>query len=495
MHNDFITSWLDSLQDPSTTAMTQVDHTTTRPLPVLPAEIIARVLDFVSDGKPTLVSIACANRAMFEQAIRCLWCEVGPESQQVGRMLRAREGRLQIYAAQTTRLSFEISSASLLPPLNNIPLPLLQYLDITYDSVQHSRGPPTALVGCHVLLDHLIVPTLRGLHLHRPVPCVGTFSTGNFLPRLADECVGLEELHIASAVTGATPWDLVKLLDSCKRLDQLWLGTADTDNLIDESSFKHIASHPRLRSIVLSGTITTALARSALFNNGDKPFGNVCVLAMKVEAEALIMILPHVPDIQWLVLTVLGSISIFNALRHHDQLSHLTIQYPQEHHLSSNDFAALAHLTSLRRLDIRGQDADDLTDVYADVYCNSTLINTVAALSKLESLDINIKFASWDMDLLVSVGISCRSLTTLFVWGAFDVSILDGITAMVLFPELLSLHLACLYDFAGSTRVDDRVEKLVSIIEYHAPKLETFKSAGNEFSKLVQATWADKKED
>ncbi|KAI5250791.1 hypothetical protein E4T42_04705 [Aureobasidium subglaciale] len=461
--------------------MAQVDHTNTRPLPVLPAEIIARILDFVSNDKPTLVSVACANRVMFEQAIRYLWSDVGPDNKQVGRMLRARDGRLQVYAAQITKLSFEISSVSLLPPLNNIPLPLPQYLDITYDGVQDPRRPPTSLVGCHVLLNHLIVPTLKGLYLHRPMPSVGNFSTGNFLPRLADECVGLEELRIASAVTGATPSELVKLLDSCQRLDQLWLATADTDNLIDESSFKHVASHARLRSVILTGTITTSHARSALFNNGDNPYGYFRVLGMKIETEALITILPHVPGIQWLVLTVLGSTSIFNALRHHDQLS-------------ANDFAALAHLTSLRRLDIRGQDAEDLTDVNADIYCNSALINTVAALFNLEILNLNIKFASWDMELLVSMGISCRSLSALIVCGAFDVSVLDGITAMVLFPELLSLELSCLYDFAGDPRVDDRVKKLVSIIKYHAPKLETFKSAGNEFSKLVQNTWGDLKE-
>ncbi|KEQ91533.1 hypothetical protein AUEXF2481DRAFT_701778 [Aureobasidium subglaciale EXF-2481] len=462
------------MPDPLMTAMAQVDHTNTRPLPVLPAEIIARILDFVSNDKPTLVSVACANRVMFEQAIRYLWSDVGPDNKQVGRMLRARDGRLQVYAAQITKLSFEISSVSLLPPLNNIPLPLPQYLDITYDGVQDPRRPPTSLVGCHVLLNHLIVPTLKGLYLHRPMPSVGNFSTGNFLPRLADECVGLEELRIASAVTGATPSELVKLLDSCQRLDQLWLATADTDNLIDESSFKHVASHPCL---------TTATIHS----DTSACFG------MKIEAESLIMILPHVPGIQWL-LTVLGPTSIFNALRYHDQLSHLIIEYPQEHHLSANDFAALAHLTSLRRLDIRGQDTEDLTDVHADIYCNSALINTVAALFNLEILNPNIKFASWDMELLVSMGISCRSLSTLIVCGAFDVLVLDGITAMVLFSELLSLELSCLYDFAGSPRVNDRVKKLVSIIKYHAPKLETFKSAGNEFSKLVQTTWGDLKE-
>lgn len=402
----------------------------------LPPEIVDMILQHIQEDKDTLSRVMCTSKSMFDRTINFFWKTA--TLTMLRKLSSTSKTRQQRYANAISDINFTIGPNQILPPQHGITFSKLKRLVIIHDSMQSIYKPVTP-PGCHVNLAHLMVPSLTEIYLTQADNALGSysmanFSAGNFLPHLARNCLKLETLVLDAKVYGATSDDLVHVLDSCRKLKNLGLGTS-ANSLTGKNAFAHIIAHPQLRALHQWFGPSFGQINNALQQISKPALANLTDLDMMIDASDVTWLLTHLSNLKRLRLELdFGGVSIFPFLSHMTTLVFLDIRYVDGFLLTGADLENLYPLKKLEVFIFFGHDQDHVPP-HINVAGLIEPSTRPCELHKLEFISIGMEDSWHFREQLLTIAQTARNLKHLHVEGTFDSRLMES-SECVLFPEL-----------------------------------------------------------
>lgn len=354
----------------------------------------------------------------------------------------AHKTRQQRYAAVIREIKFTIGPNQILPPLHSIMFSKLEPLAIVHDSMQPVYKPVT-LPGCHVNLAHFMVSTLTEVRLTQAANAfddcsMANFTAGNFLPHLARNCPQLETLVIDAKVYAATSSDLINVLRSCKKLENLGVGLSNGGLGLYFRTFAQVIAHPRIRALHQWFGPSLNQIKDALRQADNPALTNLTELDMMIDASDVTWLLPHLSRLKRLRLELdYGGVSIFPFLSRMTTLVHINIRYVDGFLLTGADLEELFPLKNLEVFLYFGHELDNPpphTNIAGLIQPSSR----PCELHKLQVLSISMHDCWHVRQQVLAIAQTACNLKYLHVDDTFDFRILES-SETPLFPKLQSL--------------------------------------------------------
>lgn len=387
-----------------------------------PDELIRQVLTSPGIDAPTLRAVSRLNHRLFEQASALLWQDAKITNNLVDKLRRMTAPRRRLYGALVKRFTFEISMN--VPPghLAALRMPNLLNLRIQHERI-HGANAQAELAG-------LIAPTLQQLF-------IAGGDTENLLPAIS-RTLSLRLLNLNANMVTANSAHLVEMLNCCTSLRSLHLGP-NTSALLDAHTFASLAALPHLTHLLVAKPITLALVRSAI--PLPAPFRELRTLRLTIAADAAILLLPKLSNIQSLLLDLSGSHTVFSALTACARLHTLRLNFSTNYVLTQADLNALANLSSIRILHLRGPHP---TNLITSSLIPAAFGSCFLFIPQLENFAMEPS-QTWGVDLLWQVGHARPTVKQLELTGRFDLLRLEAVTPP-LFPTLKDLTVGAFQD-------------------------------------------------
>ncbi|KEQ58677.1 uncharacterized protein M437DRAFT_69823 [Aureobasidium melanogenum CBS 110374] len=457
----------------------------------LPPEIVDMILEHLRKSKGTLSLIMCTSNGMFDHTFKLFW--ESATLSMLNKLATTPEPRRQRYADVIREIKFTIGPNQILPPLHGIMFSQLKRLAIIHDSMQPVYKPVRP-PGCHVNLAHFMVSTLTEVRLTQAANALGdcsmaNFTAGNFLPHMARNCPHLETLVIDAKVYAATPSDLINVLRSCKKLENLGLGASNGGLGLYRNTFAQVIAHPRLRALHQWFGPGLNKIKDALQQASKPALANLTDLDMMIDASAVTWLLPHLSQLKRLRLELdYGGVSVFPYLSCMTTLVHLDIRYVDGFILTGADLEELFPLKKLEVFLYFGHEQDN-PPAHTNIAGPIRPSTKPCELHELRVFSIGMDDCWHVRQQLLTIAQSARMLKYLHVDGTFDFRLMES-SEYTLYPELQVLVAPIVYEpETTETTTSERAGFLASLLSKHAPKLEGLYFTSSGLGQDIKRAW------
>ncbi|KAG9665324.1 FAD/NAD(P)-binding domain-containing protein, partial [Aureobasidium melanogenum] len=430
----------------------------------VPAEVWSQILSYVKEKGLKSVVVANFPRAS-QQAVRLIWKDVTPQNGKFELLYHKVEHNPQALANHIHSLIMTFEAPGEQLATCRLSFPCLQQLKVI-----HNKHHTNKFTNTHACIRTLISPALTHLEIGTPEnegsDCKPRVD--NFFQALA-QCPELHTLNIRAGVRGAAR-DFVQALRACGKLRNLTLDK-HTGCLVNRSTIKAVASHPKLATLKIHKLIDMTLIST--ISTLDNPFRSLTSLDLSIEAGAATSFLCFTRQLRCFRLLVHGTESIFSAFPKLKLLEHLSLHF-KDFALAGADYKQLVHLTHLKQLDLCGSEEHD-PGLDTESVHGLSLAKVLGQLPLLELFRLHAN-NTFDDEFLVALGRGCPKLTSLAFSSAYELVDLRDEPGVV-FPCLQRLEIGNVVTnlpWMDENAEDQLASNIARAVRAHAPNLKIF---------------------
>ena len=357
-------------------AMTLQESDSSLNMPILPLEIVLRILEFFKDDERTLLSACLVNKTWAEEATSILWRKDPPLPllaslpNERGRYYAGKIRFLKAPRNESDGLKHDLTHL-LFPRLNSV------------------RIHETWQMSYQVRVEQFLTPQLEELYYD------GSFDMETIFNVVSSRCPRLQRLHLSSP-RGKNPWDsesLLRSLEKCKKLKSVTI-ECSPDNNVTEEVFFHLAGRERLESLVFCLRGHGKTSKFDIFNDWDihsgRYFAQLRHLHIGLRSMAFVRLAPMFKSITRLTLDVRdNACGVLQTVATLPDLQHVVVDFKRKGtDLSQENVLALKALSKLQTLSL---ESSSVYESCASGLSDDVLEELVFSLKDLESIKLDIR--------------------------------------------------------------------------------------------------------
>ncbi|KAI9799228.1 MAG: hypothetical protein M1826_005543 [Phylliscum demangeonii] len=463
---------LSNINAPSSDRRSSGSDRTTLPKPValqLP-DILLKVLEYLADDVPSLLSAILVDKTWAEEGTNVLW-----RKRPVDHLAAIPDSRRQLYAGKIYTLSFAGDDESAYHEVfRHLRFPRLKRLTVdAYRPRNHGK----------LWIGQYLQPSLESFEFY------GGDLAEELLDVLALQCPRLRKITIDNPGDRLDPERFLQFLKNRKSLVSLDF-VAGMDHLVTKDMLCYLASRDNLERLVL-GKLFGLADIEAAFEGNPTPFKHLRDLRLRLESNAVPALVSAVRSVTELSLEIEDDrCRVLPAIASMKDLCSLEVMFRQNEALPSAEIATLQALTQLRKLILQPWVPGEKT-LQALTLTDEDFIQLVTKLPHLRRLTFQAQ-CNLSVAVLHALSASCPSLACCELLGSYELQALDA-ERVPLFPNLRLLDL-------GSAQADEheeteserrsRAQQVAELLRRQAPVLEElYLVNGDDFSEEMMTAF------
>ncbi|KAI1135522.1 hypothetical protein F5Y05DRAFT_174211 [Hypoxylon sp. FL0543] len=399
-----------------------------------------------------------------------------PSVSALANIAKQESQNLQFHLDKVVHLEFFADDATYHEAFKGHKFPNLEFLSLDANELNNDES-----------LEPYLQPKLKSLRFY------GGPISDAFLEKLENSCPRLEELLIDNPRDLISPEGFLRFLDGAKGLKHLTV-MHGMERVMTDSVFIALATKPDLETLGLRKGITADLVSKAVDQQArsgaeGRLFPRLSKLTCVAQPDGFAALLPHLSQLNSLDVVIKHSSASLNEMEYLLRevgtycpgLRDLALEYAaaENFNISPRPLIQLAQrLTQLEKLCICSENME------VEGFDTSHFASLVKALPRLETLRLSFKCRLTEA-ALVEAAKSCEALTTLELWGSYDLRNVGE--TEVFFPKLKALELGQLVP--PSVLADTAAAEAANaarLLKRIAPSLEEFDvTFPDPFSKMV----------